>query len=52
MVEPFMSRFGLPLELHSEQSRNFDIAVFEKPYSLLGIMKDEQLHCTIHIESL
>ena len=34
-----MSRFGVPLSLHSDQGRNFESAVFSEMCSLLGIEK-------------
>ena len=39
LVTEFVCRFGVPLELHSDQGRNFESAVFAKMCNLLGIEK-------------
>ena len=39
LVEGFFTRFGLPLELHSDQGRNFESAVFQETCRLMGIHK-------------
>ncbi len=39
LVREFVSRFGVPLYLHSDQGRNFEAAVFAEMCSLLGIKK-------------
>ena len=39
LVEEFISRFGMPIELHSDQGRNFESRVFAELCSLLGIKK-------------
>ena len=39
IVEEFVCRFGTPLELHSDQGRNFESAVFQEMCRLLGIAK-------------
>ncbi|KAK3712549.1 hypothetical protein QZH41_002384 [Actinostola sp. cb2023] len=39
VVEEFVSRFGVPRQLHSDQGRNFESAVFREMCSLLGIDK-------------
>ena len=39
LVTEFVSRFGVPLELHSDQGRNFESAVFGEMCNLLGIKK-------------
>ena len=60
IVREFVSRFGVPLILHSDQGRNFESAVFSEMCSLLGITKTrttplhpqsdgmvEQFNCTL-----
>ena len=39
LVEEFVARFGVPLELHSDQGREFESAVFGEMCSLLGVKK-------------
>jgi hypothetical protein len=39
IVKEVVSRFGVPLSLHSDQGRNFESAVFSEMCSLLGIKK-------------
>ena len=39
LVNEFFSRFGTPNELHSDQGRNFESAVFQECCSLMGIRK-------------
>ena len=39
LVNEVVCRFGVPLELHSDQGRNFESAVFSEMRNLLGIRK-------------
>ncbi|XP_042230040.1 protein NYNRIN-like [Homarus americanus] len=39
LVDQFFCRFGIPHELHSDQGRNFESAVFSECCKLLGIKK-------------
>ena len=39
LVKEFVSRFGVPKELHSDQGRNFESSVFQEMYRFLGIKK-------------
>ena len=39
LFEDFVCRFGVPLELHSDQGRNFEANVFQELCRLLGIEK-------------
>ena len=39
LVSEFVSRFGVPLEIHSDQGTNFESAVFREMCSLLDIKK-------------
>ena len=39
LVDNFFCRFGMPKELHSDQGRNFESAVFQECCHLLGIRK-------------
>jgi transposase InsO family protein len=39
LVEQWVSRFGVPMELHSDQGRNFESHVFREVCKLLGIHK-------------
>ena len=39
LVEEFVCRFGVPNELHSDQGRNFESAVFQEMCRILGIHK-------------
>ena len=38
-VREYVCRFGVPLELHSDQGRNFESNVFKEMCALLGIQK-------------
>jgi len=38
-VDQVISRFGVPLELHTDQGRNFDSRIFKELSQLLGIKK-------------
>ena len=39
LVHDFIARFGVPLELHSDQGRNFESQLFQEICSLLEIKK-------------
>ena len=39
LVKEFISRFGAPMQMHSDQGRNFESAVFSGVCNLLGINK-------------
>ena len=39
IVKEFVSRFGAPFQLHSDQGRNFEAELFQKMCELLGIEK-------------
>ncbi len=39
LVNQFVSRFGVPLELHSDQGTNFESATFKEMCRILGIKK-------------
>ena len=39
LVDEFFTRFGIPNELHSDQGRNFESAVFQECCNLMGIRK-------------
>ena len=39
IVKEFVSRFGVPFQLHSDQGRNFEAELFQKMCELLGIEK-------------
>lgn len=39
LVREFVSRFGVPMVLHSDQGRNFESAVFSEMCALLGVEK-------------
>jgi predicted aspartyl protease len=39
LVDDIFSRFGLPLEIHSDQGRNFESNVFQETCKILGIHK-------------
>lgn len=39
LVREFVSRFGLPLELHSDQGRNFEAKIFAEMCQLREIKK-------------
>ncbi|XP_049308039.1 uncharacterized protein LOC125777350 [Bactrocera dorsalis] len=38
-VENWITRFGVPVELHSDQGRNFESSIFQEVCTLLGIHK-------------
>lgn len=38
-MNEFVRRFGVPLELHSDQGTNFESAIFREMSTLLGIKK-------------
>lgn len=38
-VEQFVTRFGVPLQLHTDQGRNFESSLFKEVAALLGIGK-------------
>ena len=39
LVSQFFTKFGVPVELHSDQERNFEAQTFQEVYLLLGIHK-------------
>ena len=39
LVKEFVCRFGVPMELHSDQGRNFESSVFQEMCRILGIAK-------------
>ena len=39
IVKEWVSRFGVPIEMHSDQGRNFESAVFREMCSILNIKK-------------
>ena len=39
IVKEFVSRFGVPCQLHSDQGRNFEAELFQKMCELLAIEK-------------
>ena len=39
LVKELVSRFGVPVELHSDQGRNFESRVFQEMCRILGIKK-------------
>ena len=39
LINQWISRFGVPLELHSDQGRNFESKVFQEVCKVLGIRK-------------
>lgn len=39
LVENWISRYGVPLQLHLDQGRNFESRLFQELYKLLGIVK-------------
>ena len=43
LVKEFVSRFGVPRELHSDQGCNFESSVFQEMCRLLGIRRLEPL---------
>lgn len=45
LVKDFMSRFGAPLELHTEQGCNFEIALFKSICQLFQISKARTSRC-------
>ena len=42
IVKNFISRFGCPVQIHTDQGRNFDSDVFQAVYRLLEITKSKQ----------
>ena len=46
LVREVISRFGVPLSLHSDQGRNFECNVFSEMCRLLGVKKLGLLHFT------
>ncbi|GFV08795.1 retrovirus-related Pol polyprotein from transposon 412 [Trichonephila clavipes] len=48
-IQHWISRFGVPLQLHSDQGRNFDYAVRKTLYEILGI--DKTRATTLHPQS-
>jgi transposase InsO family protein len=49
LVKEFVSRFGVPMQLHSDQGRNFESAVFSGVCKLLGV--DKTRTTALHPES-
>ena len=49
LVDEFVSRFGAPEHLHSDQGRNFESSLFKEACKLLGIVKTRK--CPYHPES-
>ncbi|CAB4038620.1 Retrovirus-related Pol poly from transposon [Paramuricea clavata] len=41
IVNEVVCRFGVPLELHSDQGTNFESVVFQEMFSLLSIKKTQ-----------
>ena len=39
LVHNFISRYGSPLEIHTDQGRNFESEVFKETYRLLDVVK-------------
>ena len=39
LVDEFISRFGIPQEIHSDQGRKFESKIFQNLCQLLGIRK-------------
>ena len=39
LVERFISRMGVPVIIHSDQGRNFELKLFKQMCNLLGIKK-------------
>ena len=39
LVHQFVSRYGVPLELHSDQGRNFESSLFQQICEMLEITK-------------
>ena len=39
IVDNWISRFGVPMELHTDQGRNFESVVFQEVCQILGINK-------------
>ncbi|GFX74375.1 retrovirus-related Pol polyprotein from transposon 412 [Trichonephila clavipes] len=46
LTQPWISRFGVPLQLHSDQGRNFDSAVYKRLCEILAI--DKTRRTTLH----
>jgi len=44
LIENVFSRFGVPLELHSDQRRNFEFKLFHRLCDLLDIRKTPEQH--------
>ena len=44
LVDEFFTRFGVPNELHSDQGRNFESAVFKECCNLMGVRKTRTLN--------
>lgn len=47
LVREFVCRYGVPLEVHSDQGRNFESAVFAEMCTLLGMEKTRTTSSTI-----
>ena len=43
LVQQWMSRFGIPLQIHSHQRTNFSSAVFKGLCQILGIDKTQMM---------
>ena len=39
LTEEFISRYGVPMEIHSDQGRNFESSLFKEVLSILGLDK-------------
>ncbi|GFU03784.1 retrovirus-related Pol polyprotein from transposon 412 [Trichonephila clavipes] len=49
LVKRWISRFGVPLQLHSDQGRNFDSAVCKRLCEILAI--DKTRTTALHLQS-